>query len=310
MSDVRQKKKISSTSFLKYFILNTPAFELSDEYIGTIVSMWEKGSNTEQDIEKILFELQGNNKLLEFFKKLKNLLLKNLSEKTAYNLIKVLYKNASRFSRKGTQDLWNSEYDQAETLILNLLNTKFEKRKIQKIVEEIILETSNIFMAVATVLYCNVTRGNRLDNLVSSVDYARLKILMSKRLKSYFIDNNKDIFSTMDHSRWGLILYQWGTSWDTFEPDNRDIVNKYVVSLLENNYEKFSDFIAHHEKQSFPKGEIVTELVKMSNIYNLEKFYSIGERCLRAGALSADKKQSIKLFLEAYKKLQKSKNQQ
>lgn len=302
MDKNRQNRKIHSTSFLKYFTLKIPTMELSDTYIETTIKIWGKSKNMNQEIINAIFDLQSKNKLLEFFDKLIKIYLSIISQKVAITLIRVIYKNANKFSNKGTENLWNSEYDKAQRLLLLLINDKVSKDRIQGVLEETITNTPNLPFAVYVVLACRKERGGPFHNIYDSIKIEKLQNKIADRLKKYFIDENRDIFDELQEERgWAFVLYQWATNWMTFTGDNNKIVNGYVFSLIKDNVKKFIEFLMHQRKRTV-SDTWTFDLEELGRVYNLVEFQKLAEKFKDDNSLSKEEKDSIKMFLKLYSK--------
>lgn len=300
MSNNRQSKKIHTTSFLKYFTLKIPTMELSDTYIETILRLWEKSDNMSQEIMNVLFDLQSKNKLLEFLDKLIRIYLPRITETVARTLISVIYKEANKFSKKGTENFWNSEYDKSESLLLWLINDKIEKGKIQDVLKEVIMNTPNLPFAVGVVLSCKKERGGSLYNVYESIRIDELQNKVADRLKKYFIDENRDIFEELPEKRdWVFVLYQWATNWMTFTGDNNKIVNSYVFSLIKDDVKKFIKFLIHQRKRTV-SDTWTFDLDELGRVYNLAEFQKLAEKFKDHSSLVSEEKATVELFLKLY----------
>ncbi|MBA7662598.1 hypothetical protein ES703_70627 [subsurface metagenome] len=183
----RAEKRITHPDcFRKYFMLKVSPLEISDEFVETTLDLWHSAEKTEKEsiIGKTFFELQKKEKLLEFFKKLM-VFIDKIQRDIALDIVKVIYKNAGKFSKKGTENFWNSEYDKSESLLLWLINDKMEKGKIQDVLEEVIMNTPNLPFAVRVVLSCKKERGGSLYNVYESIKIDELQNKVSNRLKEY-----------------------------------------------------------------------------------------------------------------------------
>lgn len=310
MDKNRQNKKIHTTSFLKYFILKIPTMELSDTYIETTIKLWEESKNMDREIINTIFHLQSKNKLLEFFDKLIRIYLSRISRETAVTLIRVIYKNANEFSKKGTENFWNSEYDKSESLLLRLINDKVEKDKIQDILEEVIMKTPNLRFAVSIVLSCKKERDGSLYNIYESIKIDELQNKVAGRLKKYFIDENRDIFEELPEERdWIFVLHQWATNWMTFKGNNNETVNNYIFSLIKCDVKKFIKFLTYGKKRTI-SGTRTFNLDELSRVYNLTEFQKLAEKFKDDSSLSDEERDSVKMFLKlCEKKVEGGQNQ-
>jgi hypothetical protein len=284
-------------------MLKVSPLEISDEFVETTLDLWHSAEKTEKEsiIGKTIFELQKKEKLLEFFKKLM-VFIDKIQRDIALDIVKVIYKNAGKFSKKGTENFWNSEYDKSESLLLWLINDKMEKGKIQDVLEEVIMNTPNLPFAVGVVLSCKRERGGSLYNVYESIKIDELQNKVSNRLKEYFIDENRDIFEELPEEKdWIFVLYQWATNWMTFKGSNNEVVNNYVFSLVKDNVKKFIKFLMNQRKRT-ASGAWTFNLDEFGQSYNLSEFQKLAEKFKDDSALSMEEKYYIKLFLELYEK--------
>ncbi|MBI1810430.1 MAG: hypothetical protein HYR78_00560, partial [Nitrospirae bacterium] len=215
----RAEKRITHPeSFRKYFMLKVSPLDISDGFVETTLDLWFSTARDEKEgaIEKTLFGLQEKDMLLEFFKRL-IVFMNKIPEDLIHDIVRAIYKNAGRFSKKGTEDSWNSEYDKAQSLLLWLINDRTEKNKIHAMLEEAVTNTPNLPFAVHLVLSCRKERGGSIFSVYDSIDIEKLQSKVSQRLKEHFIDGGKDIFNELPEERdWGFVLYQWASNWMTF----------------------------------------------------------------------------------------------
>lgn len=298
----RAEKRITHPeSFKKYFMLKVSPLKISDEFMETTLDLWNstEKNNIEGIIEETIFEIQKDEKLLDLFKKLL-LFIDKIKQEIAFEIIKVLYKNADKFSKKGTENLWNSEYDTAKNLMMWLINDKIEMGKIQKVLEDVILETPYIPFAVSVVLSCKKERGGSLFNIYNSIKIEELQNIIAERLKVYFIDKNRDIFDELrEESEWNFVLYQWATNWMTFNGKNNQIVNAYVISLIKVSGKKFAKFLMA-QGQRTPLDTLTFNLSELDRVYNLTELHKLAEKFKNESSLSREERDIIKIFLKLY----------
>jgi len=276
----RADKRITHpVSFRKYFMLKVVLTELSDEFIETTLDLWNTAKSKEREsvMKKTIFEIQKKNKLLEFFKQL-IVFIDKIQGNIAPSLIRTIYKNASKFSKKGTENLWNSEYDEAHILLLWLVNDKVEKNKVQNILEEVISSTPSIPFAVHVILSCKKERGGSFHNIYDSIQIEKLQDKVSKRLEKYFIKGEKDIFEDLrDERDWVFVLYQWATNWMTFKGKKNKTVSTYIFSIIEKDAKKFIKFLAH-QRQKSASDTWTFNLDELGKIYDLKKLRKSAEK--------------------------------
>lgn len=308
----RVEKRITHPDcFKKYFMLKVSPLEIADEFVETNLDLWHSVEKAEKEsvIEKTIFQLQKKEKLLEFFKKL-ILFIDKIQKDIVPDILKVIYKNAGKFSKKGSEDLWNSEYDKSRTLLLRLINDKIDKDKIQVVLEEVITKTPDLPFAVHIVLSCQKERGGSLYNIYDSIKIDELQNIVADRLKKYFIDEKRDIFEELPEERdWAFVLYQWATNWMTFTEDNNKIVNSYVFLLIKDDIKKFIKFLMHQRVRTV-SDTWTFNLDELGRVYNITEFQKLAGKFKDDSSLSKDEKDSIEMFLDLYeKKIKGEKNQ-
>ena len=299
----RAEKRITHPgSFKKYFTLKVSSLEIPDEFVDIILNSWHstEKNNVESVIEKTILELQKKDILLEIFKKL--LIFKDkLQQEIVPYIVKVIYKNVEKFSKKGTEDLWNSEYDYAQSLLLWLINDKIKRTEIQSILEEVITKIKDLTFDVHIILSCKRERGGSFYKIYDSIRIEELQNILSDRLKKYFVDENRDIFEELEELDWGFVLYQWATNWMTFTGENKKIVNEYILSLCKENAKKFVRFIMHYGKRT-RTDTLTYDLDKLGKAYNIKELKNLAETFNHDSSLSTEERKSIESFLDIYNK--------
>jgi len=302
--ELRVEKRITHPeSFIKYFSRKVPKGELPDEFIETTLEIWNTSKELEREeiITRKLFEIQEKEYLLEFLEKLL-LFTDKINKELAIYMIKAIYKNVDKFSKERTEDSWNPEYDKALALLLWLINDKIDKEKIQSMLEDIINLTPSIDFAVRVVFFCKKERDGPFYNIYESINFEKLQDKTSKRLKKYFIDENRDIFSELPDERgWAFVLYQWATNWMTFTGKNKEIVNNYVFSLIKDDAKKFVKFLRNLKTSEALSTTLNFDFDKFDKVYDLSKTKNLAEKFKDSSSLSEEDKDLIKKFLELYK---------
>lgn len=302
--DHRVEKRITHPdSFVKYFILKVPSLEISDAYMATTLDVWNSIERTKKEsvIKRTIFNMQEQDRLVEFFKML-IVFIDKISQDTPIHLIKIIYENAKKFSKKGGETfLGDSEYNRSASLLFRLINDKIEQNNIQRIIEETITRTPSFHFAALVVLYCKKERIGSLFNISNTIKIEQLKNRLSNRLKKYFIDENRDIFDEMpDKSDLALVLYQWATDWGAFTSDNRKAVSGYILSIIRKDAKKFFMFITDIGLKT--RFETTTfDLGKIDKVCDLVELYKLAEEFKDDISLSEEEKNLINLFLESYR---------
>ncbi len=302
VSHARQEKRIHSTSFNKYFLLKVPVDEIPDVYFETVIDIWNKENNSEKNIENFLWALQKEGKLKEFLEKLDWLHLDRINNETGGNLINFIYKNIERFSIEGTDNLWNSEYDKAKYLMLNLINEKIDPKKIQKTIENIIKNTPSLPFAVHVTMSCSKERNSDgIENIQNNLNLESIKATASDRLKDHFIKNSHNIFNDFPAERdWCFILYQWLTNWETFDKKDKNQINKYILTLISNSKKNLIQFLKGQRGRSTSRG-ISFNLKEMARIYNVDELKKVAEKACKQKGLKKEKREILTKFIDAFK---------
>ena len=292
----RAEKRITHPEpFKKYFMLNVSPSEISDEFVETIVDSWNSAGRieTEDVIEKTIFSLHKERKLLDFFKRL--IVFKDKIERdVAPSIIKVIYRNADKFSKEVRGNFWDSEYDKSMALLLSLISHKIDKAEIQAILEEVVTQTPSFPFAVGVVLSCKREKG-RFYDIYESQNIEKLQNKLASRLEKYFVEENRDIFEELPEKRdWAFVLYQWATNWGTVTGENKRIVNGYVFSLIKNDARRFIKFLMSHERTEVP----YFDLNGLGQAYDLVELKKLGEKFRDDRRLSKEEKALIKVFLD------------
>jgi len=299
----RAEKRITHPeSFRKYFMLKVPLSEISDDFIEITLDTWHSVEDIKKEsvIYKTIFELQEKSILSKFFNKL-NVFIDKIPKEAIYEIIRVIYKNASQFYKKSAGNIEGSEYDNSISLLLSLVNDKIEKDKIHSILEEIVMNAPNLPFAVLIVHFCQKRGRGSFYNIYESTNLEKLQNEVASRLKKYFIDEKRDIFAEISKKEigWIFVLYQWGSNWESFVGDNSKIVNDYVLSIIKNDAKKYSDFILSQEGINFSDTPVFN-LKEISKIYSISDLNELANKFKDDPALSSKEKKIIKIFLKAY----------
>ena len=306
----RVEKRITHPKcFKKYFMLKVLSSDISDEFIEATLDLWHSIKDVEREnvISKTIFELQEKLILPKFFNKLK-VFIDRIPQEAVYEIIRVIYKNAGKFSIKGEGSIEGSEYHNSISLLLLLVNDKIKKDKIQSILEETVMNTPCIYFAVLVVGFCQKRGGGSFYKIYESANLDKLQNEVANRLKKYFVDEKRDIFEEFSEKDrgWIFVLYQWGSNWDSFEGENNKIVNDYVLSLIKNNAKKFTLFLSSQEGLSFSDAPVFN-LKEISRIYCLSDLNKLAKKFKDDPTLSSKEKETIEIFLNTYQAYKASK---
>ena len=135
-----------------------------------------------------------------------NLYSNILDEKLIMPLIRTLYKNCIKLRREG--DFWDTEYDQAEMLIMILIenNNGITENKINNILHEVVNNAERFDLASTIVLYSNNERNSSFYRIYSNVNIDSLRDSLADRLNKYFIQGGRDILMNII-KRGSLVLF-------------------------------------------------------------------------------------------------------
>lgn len=290
--------------FKKYFMLKVPSSEISDEFIEATLALWHSIKDTEKEnvISETIFDLQEKSMLSKFFNVL-IVFVDKIPKEAIHEIIRVIYKNAGKFSKEGAQNIDGSEYLNSIKLLSSLVNDRIEKGKIHSILEETVINTPYLPFAVYIVGFCKEKGGSLYFNIYESANFDKLQNEVATRLKKHFVDEKRDIFEEI--SEWFFVLYHWGSNWGTFKGANYKIVNKYVLSLITDNIKKFIKFLMSQKGISFEE-KPVFNLKDISRIYSIEDLNKLAEKFKDNPALSIKEKDTIEIFLKTYKGYEKN----
>jgi hypothetical protein len=300
----RAEKRITHPeSFRKYFMLKVPSSEISDDFIEITLDTWlsTKGKKKENIISKTIFELQDKLILSKFFNKLK-IFMDKIPKEVVYKIIKVIYENAGKFSRKGAESIEGSEYDNSISLLLLLVNDKIKEDEIQSVLEEVVMNTQYLPFAVLIVHFCQKVGRGSFFNIYKSIDIDRLQEKISKRLEEHFIDKKRDIIKEIleKDGDWNIILNLWRSNWESFKGDNTKIVDNYVLSLIKDDVKKFVKYISLYKEKAIFSDAKTFNLKNINRFCNLSNFKILADKFKDDPTLSSKEKETIEIFLKTY----------
>ena len=290
--------------FKKYFMLKVPSSEISDEFIEATLALWNSIKDPEKEnvISETIFDLQDKSMLSKFFNVL-IVFVDKIPKEAIHEIIRVIYKNAGKFSKEGAQNIDGCEYLNSIKLLSSLVNDRIEKGKIHSILEETVINTPYLPFAVYIVGFCKEKGGSLYFNIYESANFDKLQNEVANRLKKHFVDEKRDIFEEI--SGWSFVLYHWGSNWGTFKGASYKIVNKYVLSLITDNVKKFIAFLKSQKGDAF-FDKTVFNLKEISRIYSIEDLNTLAEKFKDNPALSIKEKDTIEIFLNTYKGYEKN----
>ena len=296
----REQRITHPKCFKKYFMLRVTTAEISDDFIETTLRSLERTSQQEMEkvIKETLFELQKRNSLLGFIKELMAF-IDRVSGPVALALIIFIYKNAGKFSKEGTENLWNSEYDKAESLLLRLINDRIDKKEIQNVLKEVVMQTEYLPFAVRVIASCKKERGGSLFNIYDSVEVKDFQNVVDSRLKKYFIDEKRNIFEVLDDEReLRFVLYQWATNWGDFGRDNKYLLNNYIKSIVNNNAQTLIKFLRIFIS-SDDSDKLFFNFEYFTKVFKSEEFAKIASDFKSNSQVGEEELKLLNIFLEA-----------
>lgn len=294
-NDYRANKRLTHPAcFNRYFTLSTEFEEISDRLVEDKINRWSDLENPQQDIDLNFESFREKGELKEFLDRLK-IFSEKINLNTAYGLIKVIYKNAHKFSNE-EREWGNSEYDYSLSLLLKLINDKFHEDHISEILREIILDTPSTHFAVHVTLACSPERSSSLYNIQKNIEIGILRELTSDHLEQIYINEKTDIFDDLSKRELAFVIHQWATFWMTFGKYKNKEINNYLLSLVEVDKDKLIKLLWC---MSGGRGENAFNYEELNKIYDLKPFIKIAKGFLMAPYLSGDDKKLIDGFLSA-----------
>jgi hypothetical protein len=227
--------------------------------------------NKEEQITIDIFRLKEEGKLIEFINKM-FVFEKNLSKESVDALIKVLYSNIHRLSKKGRENYWHSEYDKSIGLIFLLVNNRYDCQEMKSLVYKMIDDTEYIPFLFNIAYFCMETKGADLFRIYSCIELNPLLEHIEKKVNNYYIIQNHNIFEELfGEDDLSFVLYQWATHWGIPGRNNFDVVNKYVLDLMNENYIDALTFL----KPLYSIYNIGSTVKKTFNIEEISKIVDI-----------------------------------
>lgn len=304
VASYRAEKRITHPeSFKKYFMLKVPSSEIPDEFIEITLDTWYSVEDAKKEnvISKTIFELQEKSILSKFFNKLL-VFIDKIPKEAIYEIIKVIYENAGKFSVKGEGSIEGSEYHNSISLLLSLVDEKIEKDKIQPVLEEVVMNTPYLPFAVLIVHSCQKRGRGSFFNIYESIDIDKLQEKVSKRLKEHFVDKKRDIIKEIleKDGDWNIILNLWRSNWESFKGDNTKIVDNYVLSLIKDDVKKFIKYISLYKEKAIFSDAKTFNLKNINRFCNLSNFKILADKFKDDPSLSSKENETIEIFLKTY----------
>jgi predicted KAP-like P-loop ATPase len=302
-SDERKTKRIRTSSFIKYFTLSVTSTELPDTFFENAIKSWDS-SNSIDSIEETIKSVKKSEKLGEFLDKFRRIYADTLTDATSELFIKAVYKQSHTFQDKNDGDPFSSEYDRGVLLILRVLNSRIAENKIQKFLEEAILKTTDLLLAVDLVLTTKPERGNDIYRINENIDHGQLRKLLSERLEKDLIDKKRNIISDFNINRtWGRLLFQWSSNWGQIPSPNREKVTDYILPIIRTPelFMKFINNFKNSFSNPFGDGKWVYNPNDYENAYNLDKILKLAIKMSKK-TLSDEQKNIIDSFISITQK--------
>ena len=298
-------QKIDSFAFLKFFISRIPRKEIADDVVMMNIEAWNRLEEEQQkkDMEKALIDFQDKGDLIKFFNKL-IIFSDKIKERTAKTLIREIYKRANLFSQTLKRGLEESELDRAEFLILKILDQRIKSDKIQFFIQEVIENSSEIFLPVRLILDCSEERIPGFYKLRENIDLERLRELTLNKLKIHFIDEKRDIFK--EEIVWSEILCIWSSNWYRYDGVHKEEVNEYIFSLISKN-PKHSGLLLDEWSRG-PEHKPMN-LDEMAKYFDLDRLYEKIMKNKNNSYSSDQEKKAVSLFVKVYKGSKRKRNE-
>lgn len=303
----RNRKKISHPDcFPKYFLLQVPSLEISDEQLETMISIWKLKQPKERK-ESIKLELfkkdnEGNARTLEWIQKLKKF-DQLIDSPLALSIIEVINENSNAFTRGQKYfNLSSSEFAEAGRFMVFLIKNKIGNQSKGDVLDDALVKTPDLLFS-SFIIYIFKKEGLKSEPISdnNSIDLKSFQDKVAQMLKEYFIDYKIDIFKKYNESfEWDFILQCWGTYWEDWNGQFSEIIQDYVLSLVKDDEEKFYKFLNEMTDKVSPPLYIEDEFVRLKKWYDVTKFKEIALKFKDSNILSPEKKDLINKFLGSF----------
>ncbi len=277
--------------FPKYFMLKTPSSGIPDETIKTIISIWNslEFSACELRFLENFKKFQEAKRAAKYLEKLLNSVAR-FSVVTAKAAVSAIYKNINHFPYLRGAAFFDSEFSKAKNLMLRLINEQVPIGDIEEILRKIVTETTSFRFAICVVSSCAEVKNNSLYRISENTNIEVLKQYLSARLSQFFIEENRDVFEEEEPESSLFILAQWGA----YSLEDKEKVNGYVFSLIENNAQYIGRIIKGYMQLDQIRYDDLIEL------YDENKLYEEIKRDYENSFSDSAEKQAIDLFLTVY----------
>jgi len=208
-ADRAQKRIDCPECFERYFLLREEPDEISDQEIESLISDWNAAElpTVEQEVTRTFKKAKQLGRLSSLLRKFL-IFVHGLDPARVHSVLISIARSPTLFSR-ANGNLW-SEYDNAEALILRLIDRVAEKERMQELFLETLdaIDDEHLYFAVRLAHSCEPNR-TRLDRIPKHCDIGKLREKVVARLKDFYIKRGGDLFSSRD-ADWIFILAQWG----------------------------------------------------------------------------------------------------
>jgi len=272
-SEYRAEKRLTHPDvFVKYFMLKVPVEDIPDDIVEGLIFKWNKlePNSVALEFSTDINRFKKGGKLKPLLERLGTFLHK-IGPSTAKCIISALYKNIDSFSKEGTEDFFQSEYDISIVLMIHLINEKVQEDEIEEVLAKVIQETTSIEHAVRIFNFSRRERGASLPNIFENINIHTLRKILINRLDQHFIEGQIDIFNEEPNS-YIYIIHQWSA----LDPESKIKVNEYIFSLIDHNPNYLNRILSKYfrEADNIIRYENLVEAYDVKMLYEkLKKYY-------------------------------------
>lgn len=307
--DYRVQKRIAHPdNFDRYFMLQYRKHEVQDSQMEAALREWESSSDKENAIGKTLFAKPDvetyTRDVLQWLKRR----IDKIPDTLFIPLIEFIYKNCSRFKTKGP--LWETEIDDAEALLLLLINESKEIKDedVQPLLEKIITEASGLDLVTHLVFYAVKSKDEDLNKIRRTADNERLRQLAAHRLKQHFIDGGHDVFSEYSgRNIYRFVIYQWSSDWKSGNDHYKKMVTDYVIDMMRKNPPYVGMYLAAFVEglERLPDRRLKFNYDSFAKHFDVDTFYSFLSTFEGNTYANQQEKDAIEQFISVYQEQQK-----
>ena len=307
--DYRVEKRIAHPdNFDRYFMLQYRKHEVQDSQMEAALREWEAAPDKESAIGNTLFAKPDvetyTRDVLQWLKRRIN----KIPEPLFIPLIEFIYKNCSRFKTKGS--LWETEIDDAEALLLFLINESKEIKDedVQPLLEKIITEAAGHDLITHLVFYAVKSKDGDFNKIRRAVNNERLQQLAADRLKQHFIEGGHDVFSEYSgRNIYRFIIYQWSSDWKSGNDHYKKMVTDYVIDMMRRNPPYVGMYLAAFIEglERLPDRRLKFNYDSFAEHFDVDTFYSFLSAFEGDTYANQQEKDAIEQFLSAYQEKQK-----